>query len=328
MSQRIKEIDGLRGIAALSVVFYHYFFRYDVLFGHENIVSSWAVYGKHGVELFFIISGFVIFWSLNNTKKPKDFLISRFSRLYPVFWAALIVTFLCVSYFGLINREVSTMSFFGNFLMFHSYFNIPSVDGVYWTLKVELTFYALIFLLYVFRLLNKIDYFILIGLCFIIVTRLGISQIPDVIAKVEVLQWFPFFAIGISLYKIHFKTFEKLTIVNLFLAIASTALIFSIAACIMYGAFVCLFYLAVNKYLPLLKSRILLFFGAISYVLYLIHQNVGYIIIREAYAYNVPPIFTIILALAIVVIVSYLLHENVEKPLGKAIKAKFLKSKK
>jgi peptidoglycan/LPS O-acetylase OafA/YrhL len=72
---RIIELDSLRGIAALAVVFYHYTTRFDAKFQTTVITDRISFpYGHYGVELFFIISGFVIFMSVKNDMKPQTFL--------------------------------------------------------------------------------------------------------------------------------------------------------------------------------------------------------------------------------------------------------------
>ena len=91
--KRIAEIDTLRGLAALWVVFYHYTYRYGQIYG-ENLLP-WTVFkhGYLGVQVFFVISGFVIYLTLERRNNLLDFAVSRFSRLFPVYWAAIGVTF-------------------------------------------------------------------------------------------------------------------------------------------------------------------------------------------------------------------------------------------
>src|SRR5262250_3203475 len=75
---RLEELDVLRGLAALAVVVFHYSghaTRYFTGFPFHFTV------GLHGVELFFVISGFVIFMTLERTARLRDFAVSRFSRL-------------------------------------------------------------------------------------------------------------------------------------------------------------------------------------------------------------------------------------------------------
>ena len=89
-----NELDLLRFIAALAVVFFHYTFLNAVRFNQiptYPILGDFSKYGYMGVELFFMISGFVILMTTIN-KSPVDFVISRVSRLYPAFWIALSLT--------------------------------------------------------------------------------------------------------------------------------------------------------------------------------------------------------------------------------------------
>ena len=144
---RIFELDSIRGLSAIAVLTYHYFFRYNEIYGHPSIATSWSYFGSYGVQLFFMVSGFVIYWSIGSIKRPLDFVISRFSRLYPVYWCAVVFTFTLVYYFGLPGREVSFFQALVNLTMLQSYLKVPSVDGVYWTLAVEITFYFWVFLI-------------------------------------------------------------------------------------------------------------------------------------------------------------------------------------
>jgi peptidoglycan/LPS O-acetylase OafA/YrhL len=80
--------------AALSVVIYHSTAWYDA--GEPGHASPGVLfvfpYGKFGVELFFMISGFVIFMTLERTSNVYNFIVSRIARLYPAFVACLAAT--------------------------------------------------------------------------------------------------------------------------------------------------------------------------------------------------------------------------------------------
>ena len=104
---RFAELDAFRGVAVLMVVVYHYAFRYDALAheaglpGHDaGLDLDWARPGGYGVHLFFMISGFVICWSLSTADGLRGFALSRFSRIYPAFWIAALATFGVVHAFG------------------------------------------------------------------------------------------------------------------------------------------------------------------------------------------------------------------------------------
>src|SRR5699024_11527568 len=85
--------------AALFVVLYHYTFHYGRRFGHLSSDYSTEIfsYGHYGVQLFFIISGFVIFMSVRRGRSAGDFLIKRAFRLYPAYIASIVITFIVLS---------------------------------------------------------------------------------------------------------------------------------------------------------------------------------------------------------------------------------------
>ena len=87
---RLLELDSLRGIAVLFVMFFHFSFgriQYNTFFK----------LGTTGVDLFFVISGFVITMSLSQIKQSRDFFINRVSRLYPTYWASVTFTFIILN---------------------------------------------------------------------------------------------------------------------------------------------------------------------------------------------------------------------------------------
>lgn len=99
-SKRLFELDALRGIAALGVVLFHYMVAFADNYSHASEIFPlfrYFRYGKHGVELFFLISGFVILMSLEKTKNGPDFVVGRFARLYPTYWTAVVLSFTVVT---------------------------------------------------------------------------------------------------------------------------------------------------------------------------------------------------------------------------------------
>ncbi len=146
---RLAALDGLRFLAALAVVMFHFVGQtpwamvdiwgrpYQSLFPEAH---EFFAFGRLGVDLFFLISGFVICMSAWG-RSPRDFFISRVTRLYPMYWIAIVVS-ACVVYavdtpFGRPNPRV----LFANFTMLQVPLGIESLDPVYWTLWPELCFY-------------------------------------------------------------------------------------------------------------------------------------------------------------------------------------------
>lgn len=153
--------DQLRGVAALLVVLSHFFNVYPFA---QPIVSaavaapevalplpwmttamtqSWINFGPFGVGLFFLVSGFVIPFSLRR-HAPIAFLQARCLRIYPIYWAALAVGCLLVvasaRYWGR-PLPFGWTGVFANATLTHTMRHLPSLDLVNWTLVVELHFY-------------------------------------------------------------------------------------------------------------------------------------------------------------------------------------------
>ena len=202
-SPRIKELDALRGIAALMVVFFHYtFWRPQAKLGFNL--------GTTGVELFFMISGFVIFMSLLHIKNSKEFIINRFSRLYPAYWACVTFTFISLSVYRHVGFPKENMiQYLGNMSMFQYYLNIPDMDDSYWTMIIEMLFYILMLAAFRFK---KLHYITITGLTLIaLVTVLGCffydkTWVKDLLKWVPLLHYLSLFFAGIVFYRIYTDT--------------------------------------------------------------------------------------------------------------------------
>ena len=135
----------MRGLAALMVVVYHYSTWHTQSLGYSSTVPLFSFWkGALGVELFFMISGFVIFMTLGNKSDITDFAISRFARLFPAYWVAVVFTSILLFLAPIPGREITLVQLAVNLSMLQKWLGVPSIDGVYWTLAVELSFYFLI----------------------------------------------------------------------------------------------------------------------------------------------------------------------------------------
>jgi peptidoglycan/LPS O-acetylase OafA/YrhL len=130
-------------------VFYHYTFRgyrVDRLSSMPYpALAPVAMYGRLGVKIFFMISGFVILITAASGSMER-FFISRIVRLHPCFWVYCTLTFLGTLLAGGYHHPAPFRVYLLNMTMLSGFFGVPSIDGVYWSLFVELQFYFLVLL--------------------------------------------------------------------------------------------------------------------------------------------------------------------------------------
>ncbi|MDP5031438.1 acyltransferase [Paraglaciecola sp.] len=313
---RLLELDGLRGLAALVVVFYHLFFQYNRNYGHSFPIPDFFQYGYYGVHLFFMVSGFVIFWTLTNCKRPFDFIWSRFSRLYPVYWAAVMITFSVVAVIGLEGRESDWFDMLVNLTMLQGYLGVPHVDGVYWTLTLELAFYFWMFVFLVSGQLRRIEYWLCgwVSIAALLTYYKFSVPISGNVMNFFLLKYVELFVAGICFYKIWSKEASLITYLLISLTVVSLAAEYPSHIVLGLLGLYCLFYLAVTSRLSILASKVFTFFGVISYSLYLIHQNIGYALINYAYAVELPMALAMPVVLLTCIVLATLLNKLIEVP--------------
>lgn len=326
MSQRKRftEIDALRGLAALAVVLFHYTTRYEKRFGEvSGGFSEIFSLGEYGVQLFFIISGFVIYMSILKVKSVSDFAIKRSFRLYPAYIFAVVLTFTVVSLASISQLKIDIIPALINLTMFQDFLGAPRVDGVYWTLRVEMTFYILMAFLLFFKVEKKVMPIVISWLVFSVFIQLVHNSVDThmtaLIREFSIASFSHLFIIGIMFYCIwqHGNQLKYHAVIASCIAYDLTFM--SIENALITLCFVATFYLVINNKLQFLGSRFLVFFGTISYPLYLIHQNIGYVVINQMHAMGLThPIFTVMLVGA-TVLTAYLIFRYVETPVQNAL---------
>ncbi len=175
LNRRILWVDSLRGIAALMVALLHLWlhlrFLYPTVFAQPVFktaglfISDFIDIGKIGIVVFFMISGYVIPFSLIG-KTLSGFAISRFFRLYPGYWFSILLVVL-------ISGMPPLKQLLLNITMFHKFLGVPDLIGVYWTLQIELVFYLICAALFYLNRLDKIRiitklFFLVLGMALVL----------------------------------------------------------------------------------------------------------------------------------------------------------------
>lgn len=328
---RLDGLDALRGIAAMAVVLFHYTTRFDQLFGHASTPIVSFPLGYYGVNLFFIISGFVIFMTIERSKAPMDFVVSRFSRLYPAYWAAIALTFSITHCLGLPGHLAELKTALLNGLMFHGMLlRVPHVDGVYWTLEVELLFYIGMFALMAtsrLRHVHKVVFALLvIRIVYFIAQQFWGISLPWMIYRYLIIGQIAWFAIGMAIYRLTFHAGEEnawLDWAMVFAALTVIAITESPAISGMAIIFGSLVLAAAKGRLKLLANPVNVWLGSISYTLYLLHENIGWSIILSLRQAEVGVNVSIAMAIAASLILASLVTRWVEKPAMAIIRKRY-----
>ncbi|MEU6758189.1 acyltransferase [Streptomyces sp. NPDC046685] len=335
---RLAVLDGVRVLAALAVLFYHYVVLAsawgeppEALFPNAH---RFAVYGWLGVEIFFLVSGFVICMSAWG-RTVGDFAVSRLSRLFPAYWAGVAFTSLVLFAWPEVRRVTSLSDVVVNLSMLQGGIGVPHMDDAYWTLFVELKFYVL-FAVVVMRGVTYRNCVLFCGLWTLAgVVAPGVDN--GVLSFFAVPSSSPYFIAGIAFYlmrrfgpnavlcgvagtqfllaqhHVHARMIASLGRgaagqTPAWPAHVIIALGFLLMAAIALGA------------LDGVRWRWLPHVGAITYPLYLIHMMAGLTVIHHFRA-RVAPVPLVIGVTAAMVTLAWIIHRFVERPLGRALRA-------
>ena len=315
---RLLEIDALRGVAAFGVLLFHYSYQFQEKYHPLDEVPYTFDMGKYGVHLFFVISGFVIFWTLEKTRRPGDFVVSRFSRLFPAYWASLVITLGLIGIAGLPGQRVSTVDALLNFTMFPDFLRATPVDGSYWTLQVELFFYVQMLGWFMVGGLSRIRWIIvgwlLAATAFALASKFG-HPLSYTVRELLIIRYVPFFAAGILLYRMREpggRTVQDWALMAA--AIAASWVVWGWPEALSIAFCVVVFRMIDAGMLGFLTHQPLLFLGSISYTLYLLHQEIGYILIDAFEDHGISAALSIVLTTVLMIVLAWLLSITIEKP--------------
>lgn len=331
VSSRVQALDLLRLVAVLGVVFYHYGFRGpstgDITHVAIPGIAPAAMYGFLGVPAFFVISGFVIAYSAQG-RTAVDFAIARFGRIYPTFIFCMTLTFLAIAIFGKPDYATTLSQWFANLFIAAPAFHRPYMDSAYWSLVIEVTFYAWVAVLIAVGVFpRRMDFIVLVWICMSMANELTIDA--PFMEKVFLADDAGYFATGLMIYEFYRGRRDKMlySILGLSVGVAIFHAIHSLAWLRVHsdtvfdewivGA-ICLASIAAIllatriKRLPL-PPALVIAAGGITYPFYLLHQQLGYAIFTHTTTMNAKVAATMIV-LGIGVL-SWAIWRYVEQPL-------------
>lgn len=317
---RITELDAVRGIAAMLVLLFHYTWHAPKVVPELETIPLGLSWGTYGVELFFAISGFVIFMTLERTRRSRDFLVSRFARLFPAYWAGIAITTAMLALFGPSELAQPPWIAAVNLTMLQGFLYLPSVEGVYWSLTVELAFYFWMWVLWRMRLLGRIEG-VLIGWIALKLLWWLVPALSVRLGLVMVTTYIPYFAVGIAAYRVWAgQRSWREQVPLLAWGMAVTLITEPPAAWAVYLADLAVLAALVERRLGWLRQGWLLWLGALSYPIYLIHQFAGYAVIGAAERAGASPWLALFAAIAFALAAAQAIHSLIEAPALAAIR--------
>lgn len=326
-SVRVEALDLLRLVAVLAVVLYHFGFWGPA---HQTAIpsmASFAKYGFLGVPVFFIISGFVIAYSAEG-RTATGFAIARFSRIYPTFVFCMTLTSLAILILGKPNFEAGFHQWLANLFIAAPALGEQYIDTSYWSLVIEVVFYAWVAVLISFGLFpRRIDTIILIWFGITFANELTVDL--SLIEKLFIADDSGFFAIGLLIYEYHrgrrdvmlygilalsvctaiFQALHKLPKLS-----ALTGATFDewivVTICLLSVAVI---FLALRVRRIPLPAGFLIGVGGLTYPLYLLHMQTGYVIFCASAAPMRSPMYVAAIVLGISLL-SWAVWRYVERP--------------
>ncbi|MEU8873058.1 acyltransferase [Streptomyces javensis] len=341
---RLRALDGLRLLAALMVAAYHYGGRDGEItqaWGSSPraqfpTLSSYFAYGCLGVQIFFVISGFVI--CMSGWGRPlRSFFASRVSRLYPAYWVAIILVTGVFALPWVAYKAVSPSDALVNLTMLQQPLGVDRVLGVCWTLWAELRFYALFAL---FVVLPGATRHRVVLFCAVWTLGSAFAEASDLPLLDVVLmpEYSSYFIGGMGIYLLHRFGHDALAwgIIGISFLIGQHYAIrelwhpanidaFSyrsatgIIAVVAFG-YVAVTLIALGK-LNRANWRWLTVAGALTYPFYLVHEHLGWVVVWVLHQkLGIPSYGTFALTVLVMLGLAWLLYRFIEQRFTPMIK--------
>ncbi|MER7807697.1 acyltransferase [Streptomyces sp900116325] len=335
---RLYVIDGIRLVAALMVALHHYVgtSRVDrpgnAFWGRPvseimPTVFRFASFGWIGVEIFFVISGFVICMSCWG-RTPKDFFVSRVIRLYPAYWVAVALTVaVLVALPGVWGRPQGR-DILLNLTMLQSGSGVANVDAVYWTLWSELRFY----LLFMVMVAMGLTYRRVVVFCCVwgaAATLAPVSEFPPLVLAADPSgAWY--FIAGLALYLMHrfgqdLLLWGILTLASLMgqrelgLRVAYEGVSSWRGSVLIFTVFLLVMVAVALGLTDHIRWKWLVTAGCLTYPLYLMHYAIGTTLISRLHD-AMDARLLVALVITGFLVLSWLVHRLVERPAARLLK--------
>ena len=328
-----KSLHGLRGFSSLLVFFGHSFYFIANQFKDNEYIHNFSLafnrIGTYGVEIFFILSGYLI-WKSIHRYDLYTFMKHRVYRVYPIFLFFTLLFFIGNSFMASSAMENDTVVLLTNLLFINNLFFMPTLTPNAWTVILEMWYYS-ITVLFVYSFRNKKQFLIYIAF---IISCIILYEYPVSI----------YFIIGVVVsYSIEKFDCKYLNLMGLIAGICIVYINYqhnfkytlaefkdSYLMIVILITSTTIFFIAILKGFlnNVLSSKVFLFLGNISYTLYLLHPY-PYVVLNKTFApllfgLSYDPILLIVLYFTVLttvtIVSSVIIHRYVENILYNTLK--------
>jgi len=315
---------------------FHFTWVYAEKYGFTTDIAFKYPYGKYGTQLFFMLSGLVNAMTLLRRPSATEYLKSRSIRILPPFLLVLGLNLLLVQWLPLRDHvQLSPATVAANATLVPGLLGYGWIEPVTWTLQVEVQFYAVLLLLFVSGALQRPFWPIVTCLAVCGLYGRWSNHADAAVLGSQVYVWsqwwrealiidhFPLFAMGIFIHQGYVERRLSQKIKYALGVLLAAAVFHAIdlrhSSPVATVALVGLLVAAQYGKLPILRVKPLLFISGISYSLYLLHNNLGTVIIYYLNHSGVPPLACFAITMVLVIAISALVAYGIERPLGRFV---------
>lgn len=292
------QIQVMRGIFCIMILVYHMTCRYGDIYGHHEFVIDYLQkFSVIALAGFFCMSGY---YSEGKTSESGvRFFLRKFSRLYPEYLLAISIIFI-VQLTGYLGPERSTtfIQYLLNIPFLHVVLGTGFVDGAHWYVVFSLAIF-----LYVAGLkqlnIYQLKLFPLLNVFFLLLVALAFRILHAIPLEMQTyVNYYFAYSVGIGLRRycsvpIYKKYIIAFFFIILLYIVMAFAFIDGICIIITFGILLSAF---MQKLKVLSKMRLLKYIGDRSYIIYLLHQNIGFMIINALISVGINNVFLCVVA--------------------------------
>lgn len=337
-TKRILELDAVRAFAAINLLLFHFTLVFQNKYGYSTPLGFDLPYGKYGVQLFFMLSGFVNAMTLLKKRDPKNFLAARFIRIFPSYWIVILLNVFLLSTFSMFAVTPDVSQFAANMTVMPKLFGYDCWEPVTWTLQVEMLFYFVLMILFMggalksplrtAMLLTAISGFAvpLVHNVTAVWPESSYAGLAEFLSSLFILKWLPLFMMGMLLYQIKINNGNKIhNAIGILVAATvfhiiddhghnpvATAMLFTMLVFSAYGK------------IPFFRWKPLMIVSASSYALYLFHNNLGCLLIKTLDNIGVPSLVAFAIGIVASFVFAVIYTYKFEQPFTKMLRDKWI----